>query len=140
MKTRIFLALLCVFTLSGCVSREQADAQLAKGCEAGVKALLPEGYSLASVKNTRFSPSPEGVGYRHVELDAVELDGWLETEKTYNCIFVEQFGFLKTSYTASIYQVSTGQEVFGKAGHVLNGDAEDFIKLEDAVRKAMYGL
>ena len=105
---RLLLVIIALIGLSGCVSREQADARLAKGCQAGVQALLPEGLTIDRIKETSFAPSPEGQGLRHVTITTVTLDGWLETEKVYECIFEESFGFLKTNHTASIYQVRTG--------------------------------
>ena len=124
--------------LSGCVSREQADAKLAKGCEAGVNALLPEGRTITRIADTKFSPSPEGPGMRHVKLKAIETDGFLEVESEFECVFEESFGFLKNNFTASIYQVRTGERVVGKSGNEILGDANDFLKLTDAIRDAMY--
>jgi len=128
----------CALLLSGCVSREQADAKLAKGCAAGVNALLPEGRKIERTIDTQFSPSPEGSDMRHVKLKAIENDGWLEVESEFECVFEESFGFLNTNYTASIYQVRTGERVVGKSGNEILGDADDFMKLTDAIREAMY--
>lgn len=128
----------CALLLSGCVSREQADAKLAKGCEAGVNALLPEGRTISKVADAKFSPSPEGANMRHVTLKAIENDGFLEVENSFECIFEESFGFLNANYTASVYQVRTGERVVGKSGNEILGDAQDFLKLTDAIREAMY--
>lgn len=128
----------CTIMLSGCVSREQADAKLAKGCEAGVNALLSEGRTITKIADTKFSPSPEGPNMRHVTLKAIENDGFLEVENNFECIFEEQFGPLNMNYTASIYQVRTGERVVGKSGNEILGDANDFLKLTDAIREAMY--
>lgn len=128
----------CAVLLSGCVSREQADAKLAKGCEAGVKAMLSEGRTIAKIADTKFSPSPEGPSMRHVTLNAIENDGFLEVENKFECVFDEQFGLFNMNYTASIYQVRTGERVIGKSGNEILGDAQDFLKLTDAIREAMY--
>jgi hypothetical protein len=128
----------CALLLSGCVSREQADAKLAKGCEAGVNVLLPEGRTISKVASSKFSPSPEGPNMRHVELKAIENDGFLEVENTFECVFDESFGFMNMNYTASVYQVRTGERVVGKSGNEILGDANDFLKLTDAIREAMY--
>lgn len=128
----------CALLLSGCVSREQADAKLAKGCQAGVNALLPEGRTITKIADTKFSPSPEGPSMRHVSLKAIENDGFLEVENTFECVFDESFGFMNMNYTASIYQVRTGERVVGKSGNEILGDANDFLKLTDAIREAMY--
>ncbi len=134
----LFLALFCLLTLSACVSREQADDKLARGCAAGVQALLPENMTIKEIKDKEFADSPEGPNMRYVKLKAVTLDGWLETEQEYQCIFEESFGFMKASYTASVYQVRTGDTVYGKSGNEILGNAQDFLKLTDAIRKAMY--
>ena len=42
------------------------------------------------------------------------------------------------NYTASIYPVRTGERVIGKSGNEILGDAQDFLKLTDAIREAMY--
>lgn len=133
-----FIALILIGALSGCVTREQADQKLVKGCQAGVNALLTDGMKIDRVKDTSLSPSPEGQGLRHVKMTTITMDGWLETEKTYECIFEESFGLFNMNYTASIYQLRTGEATYGKAGEEIMGSAEDFIKLTDAIRKAMY--
>lgn len=128
----------CALILSGCVSREQADAKLAKGCAAGVGAMLPEGRKIERTIDTKFSPSPEGQGMRHVKLKAIENDGFLEVESDFECVFEESFGFMRMGYTAFIYQVRTGERIVGKSGNEILGDANDFLKLTDAIRDAMY--
>jgi hypothetical protein len=140
MKTmaRFFFLTLCALTLSGCVDRTQADATLAKGCAAGAASLLPEGSKLGAIRNTEFSPSPEGPNMRHVALTAVTMDGYLEQEVTYQCIFEESFGLMKMNYTAAIYQVRVNDQIYGKSGNKIQGSFDDFIKLTDAIRKAMY--
>jgi hypothetical protein len=135
---RILLALLCFPALAGCVSREQADAKLIKGCTAGVSVLLPEGRTVGEIKGSQITASPEGPDFRHVTLNAVEKDNWLENEVQYECTFEEEFGFMNSSYTGSIYQIKFDDQVYGKSGGEILGSAEDFLKLTDAIRKAMY--
>jgi len=67
------------------------------------------------------------------------MDGWLETENDYECVFQEGFGFLNSGYTASIYQVHVGDDIYGSAGGQIQGDAQDHLKLNEAVRKSLYG-
>lgn len=129
---------LCALSLGGCVSREQADENLAKGCAAGVAALLPEGTTLGEIKEKTFSPSPEAPGARHVKLTAMKMDGYLEEEATYECVFEESMGFMNSAHTASIYQVRFEDQIIGKSGNEIKGDFEQFSKLTDAIRKAMY--
>lgn len=129
---------LCTLTLAGCVNREQADEKLAKGCAAGVQSLLPEGEQMQPIKDKKFTPSTEGPNMRHVELTAANTDGWVEEEQKYECIFEEDFGFMSTNYSASIYQVRIGDRIYGKSGNEIRGSFEDFVKLTDGIREAMY--
>ena len=129
---------LCTLALAGCVNREQADEKLAKGCIAGVKSLLPEGEEIQPIKSKEFTPATAGPGMRHVKLVTANTDGWVEEEQTYECIFEESFGFLSTNYTASIYQIRLGEEIYGKSGNEIRGSFEDFVRLTDGIREAMY--
>ncbi len=128
----------CAMILSGCVSREQADAKLAKGCEAGVNVILPQGRKIARIAKSEFTPATEGAGMRHVKLTAIENDGFLESENVFECVFEESFGFLNSGHTAAIYQVRAGDTMIGKSGNEIIGDAQVFMKLNDAMRDAMY--
>lgn len=135
---RFCLALMAVFALSGCVSREQADAKLAKACAAGVNVFLTGGQEVDKIVESKFSPSPIGQGFRHVTLTATVKNDWLEQNHTYECDFQENFGFMGGSYTASIEKLDAEGIVIGRAGGEILGDAQDFIKLTDAIRKALY--
>lgn len=138
-RVSLIAAAAATLLLTGCVDRATADATLAKGCEAGVNALLTDGMKIGTIKNTEFSPSPEGQGYRRVTMTAVATDGWAEEERPFVCIFEESFGFLNSNHTAAIYQLRLSDEqVYGKSGKEILGDAQDFIKLTDAIRSAMY--
>lgn len=135
---QILAAFMALPLLTGCVNREQADEKLVKGCAAGIAALLPEGRTMGEIKSTKLTESPEGANFRHVTLSAIEKDGWLENEVEYECTFEENFGFLNSNYTGSIYQIKFDDQVYGKSGGEILGSAEDFVKLTDAIRKAMY--
>ncbi|MDB5491239.1 MAG: putative lipoprotein [Micavibrio sp.] len=135
---RLSLLLLCALSLSGCVNRAQADTKLAKGCAAAAGALLPDGQTLGEVLEKKSTPSPEGPNYRHMTIKVKQMDGWLEGDGTYECTFEEDFGFLNAQYTGSLYQLKIGEKTYGKAGNEVMGTAEDFLKITDAVRKAMY--
>lgn len=135
-----FYAILClsVFILSGCVSREQADAKLTKACAAGVNVFLPEGQEVGEIKNSESTPSPIGPGFRHIKLTATVKNDWLEQDHIYDCDFQESFGFLGMSYAASIERLDAEGTVIGRAGKEILGNAQDFIKLTEAIRKALY--
>ncbi len=137
-KSRVCLTFACVLALSGCVNREQADAKLSKACEAAVTVFLAEGQKIDKVKSADFTASPEGPDMRHVTIHTIMMDGWIEAENDYECIFQEGFGFLNSGYTASIEQVKVGETVVGRAGGEILGGAEDHMKMNDAVRKALY--
>lgn len=137
-NTCIFFGLCCLLALTGCINREQADAKLARACEAAVNVFLDETQRIDKVNNATFSASPIGPDFRHVTIHTIMVDGWLETENDYICVFQEGFGFLNSGYTASVHQVHVGSDVYGKAGNEILGDAQDHIKLNEAVRKALY--
>jgi len=129
---------ICLIGLSGCVSREQADAKLVKGCAAGINVFLPEEQEIDKIINVKSTPSPIGQGYRHVTLTATVKNDWLEAEHIYECDFQENFGFLNSNYTAAFERLDAEGIVIGRAGGKILGDIQDFLKLEDAIRKAMY--
>lgn len=136
---RLLAILLCALSLTSCVSREYADATLERACIAGIKVMLPEDKEFRNVVDVKFEPSPVGPDFRHVKITAIEMDGWLETPAEYQCIFQESFGLFKSHHTASIYQLRWGEgRMIGKAGKDIVGSHEDFIKLTDAIRDALY--
>ncbi|MCB9989700.1 MAG: hypothetical protein H6868_10285 [Rhodospirillales bacterium] len=141
MKKQILIAgaLLSSVVVGGCVDRATADAKLVKACKAGVEALLPEGEVIERVAGSEVKDSPTGAGHRHVTLTAIKDDGWLEEEVPYECVFEESFGFLSMNYTASVYQVRLSEDkIVGKVGSKIQGDPEEFVKLTDAIREALY--
>ena len=129
------IACLALPLLTACVTREQADAKLANGCRAGVETLLEEGQSIDKIKPAFDSPEP---GQRHVALTA-----WLkdnpDTAQTYDCVFEETFGPMNSSHNAMISRIQVGDKILGKSGDQIEGDAEEFIKLDNAVAKGMGG-
>lgn len=134
-----FIALgACALLLSGCVSREQADAKLAKACAAGVNALLPEGRKIERTIDTKFSAAPDEPDMRLVKLKAIENDGFLEVESDFECTFEEGFGLFNMSYYAAAHQVRMGERVVGRDGDSILGDSSEFAKLTDAVNGALH--
>lgn len=124
--------------LSGCVSREQADAKLAKACEAGIRATLPDYQTFEEVLEVKASDSSIGPNMRQIRIKGKLEDGWLGIEENFTCVFDESFGFLGSSHTAAIYQLRLPGKVIGQAGPDITGSAQDFIKLTDAVSEALY--
>lgn len=141
MKNYLFwLCLLSPLILSGCVSREQADAKLARGCLAGAEIFLDEGFKIGEIKNKTFRDAPGlGKGYREVTLKVLETDGWYEADRDYQCIFAEEFAIANLNHTASLYQLRMHDQVYGKEGDQLLGSFQDHLKLTEKVEQAMFG-
>ena len=138
MKSYIWPLLAVTILLAGCVSRDQADSKLAKGCEAGAKAFLADNIKVKEVKQKTFRDSAEfGTGYRTVILNVIESDGWYEPDKQYKCVFAEEFGPFGMSYSASIYQLKINDQTYGKDGDKIIGDLNDHMKLKEAVDRGM---
>ncbi len=137
MPFRLIVTLLCVLALTGCVSREQADARLARGCAAAIELFLPEGTEIKEIKNRIFGESDLGKGFRYVTLVLVESDGWYEPEKEYRCIFEEQMGIGNISHAAMIHQVRMDDRVYGKDGDKILGSFNDHLKLTETVDRAL---
>lgn len=138
MKKKLLFLILLSLPLTGCVSRENADARLAKGCEAAAATLLKEGYSFKNINKSTFKTSTEfGAGFREVTLNSTESDGWANLEREYKCIFAEEMTAMGLGYTADFYQIAYDGEVFGKSGTELLGDADTLTKLTAAAQSAI---
>ena len=134
----LFFILFALIMLTGCVSREQADAKLGKGCAAAAETFLDDGIEIKKIEKSSFKKSKEfGEGYREVRLDVIESDGWYEPEKEYACVFAEEFGLFNMSHDASIYQVVVDGELYGKKGEEIVGSFQNFLKLTETVERAM---
>ncbi len=135
---KALLLFLCTATLTGCITREQADARIARGCAAGVEIFLDEGFKIKEIKNKIFKDDAKlGAGYRHVTLKAIESDGWLDVDKDYQCIFVESFGFLNATHDTTIYQIQVNGQTYGQKDGKVLGDFKDHLKLTETVERAM---
>ena len=135
-----FLSLcLCFFALSltGCIGQEIADEKMAKGCVAGINSLInPK--KISNVENMTFQNVQESdVAHRAVNITAIEKDGWLEEEKQYKCLFLEQWGPFQTTHTALLIQVHINDEIYGKVDGEVRGDVRDFIALTSTVDQVM---
>ena len=141
MKMKNIIVLCTVFlglSLTACVSTEQADAKLQRGCQAGLVNLI-EPREIIETKSVNFSNELQSDGmYRRVTFDILEQDGWAEMDKTYSCLFIEQWGPFKSSYDAVLVQVNLGEDgIVGNDGGKLIGELEDFMKLTEVVDAAM---
>ena len=135
---KLILSGSALLLLSGCVSQDQADAKIARGCEAGVKALLaPVTIKEVKAKHFSFEENSEG-RHRAVKLDTVTKDGWLETEKSYACVFAQQWGLFKSSHTALLTRIELPDgRIVGKKDNKIIGDMGQFLKLTETVQDAM---
>ena len=133
----LLLGMLALSGLTGCVSREEADAKLALGCEAASLLFAQQGVQVETTGQIIFGQSDLGKNFRHVLMSVTETDGWHQEQKEYRCIFMEEFGFARLRYVATIYQVRVGDQIFGKEGNEIIGSLEDHIRLTDAVARAM---
>ncbi|GJL86198.1 MAG: hypothetical protein DHS20C02_19730 [Micavibrio sp.] len=138
MKHTSLLLVLSLLVLTGCVTREQADTRIARGCAAGVEIFLDEGFKIKEIKDTFFKDSSEfGSGYRNVIIKAVESDDWLDVEKQYECVFAESFGVFNANHRATIYQLKVNDQVYGNEGGKIKGNFKDHLKLTEIVEQAM---
>lgn len=142
MKNLKQLSILSICTgallLSGCVTREQADAKLEKACIAAAEAFIEEGYKVEEVKERIFGDDAKlGKGYREVRLTVLEGDGWYSTDKEYRCVFVEETGMFNSTHNASIYRLKIDTMTLGQEDGKLIGTIKQHQKLGDAVQKAL---
>ncbi len=133
----VFLSLSAVLLLSGCVSREQADAKLVNGCKAAIGIFIENGFSIKEIKKTEFSTPDTIDGDRTVTLQLVESDDWYNNDKTYSCNFIEQFGFMQMNYTAEIYQLNMNDKIYGKKDGQILTSLKDWLKITDTVGQAL---
>lgn len=126
----------------GCTSREQVDQRLARGCEAGVKALFEDerfDRQIASIKGKEFNSSTLGNAYRQITLKALTKNkqyGY-ESDEDFVCIFNENYGFGYMAYKATLHQIKIGTEIFGSDGGQILGNMEDHLKIVGAVEAAI---
>lgn len=131
--------IICLAVLTGCVSREEADAKLGKACKAAAGLLLTDGFTVKSVNNVDAGTTAEfGGGYRKITVSVTESDSWLDVDKDYKCVFAEEFGIFNSSFDADLFQIDVDGQVFGmKDGQILGGP-EMQIKLDRAVKSVLY--
>lgn len=125
--------------LSACVDQATADAKMEKGCRAGVQALIGDKQILDVIsldtKSKEFGN--QGV-HRFVTIKVNEKDGYFDSEGTYQCVFLEQWGAFKSTHSALLMQIDINGEIYGKDDQgVIQGDWEDFVKLSGTVDSAM---
>ena len=137
-KFTVLLAGLSVIALAGCVSQEQADAKMKKGCQAAIGAMIAP-TTIKEVKSSTAAPEKMLAStYRRVTLKYVEEGDFSETEVEGSCLFSEQWGMMKSTHAALLEQVVFNGNMIGKDkdGNI-QGDMNDFMKLNEKVDAAM---
>jgi len=136
---RILPIIFVSFLLTGCVTQDQMDVKMAKGCTAGVNALLAkEGKEIGEIKTKRYAnEDAEGGLHRRITLEAIEKDGWVELDKSYSCLFMQEWGMFKSSHKALMVQMKIDEELYGKKDGSILGDFQDFLELTKVVDGAM---
>lgn len=138
MKKYLWLSIVSVLALTGCVSREQADKHLENGCAAGAELFLEEGHKIKEIKDRIFRDEPSlGSGFRQVILTVVDSDGWYDSDKEIKCIFEENLALFGLQHTAAIYQLKMDEKTWGKEGNEILGSMEEHMKLEKTVDQAL---
>ncbi len=127
----------CALALTGCVSQEQADAKMGKGCEAALMAQIG-GDNVKDITQAGATADVRVEGtYRRINMTYVESQAFDQTPKNAECLFAESWGPGKSSHTAILEQLKANGTIYGKDGGVMQGALEDFLKLTEAAAKAM---
>ena len=140
MKKYAALFLCASVLLTGCSSREEADAKLSKGCEAGVTSLLAaEKYDRQIAKVKKVTYSKETLG-RQVTLDTTiknKAYGY-EGEEWFSCIFSETYSMGYIAWDARLERITIGTDIIGRddKGNVIGG-LNEYMNLTDAVQAAL---
>ena len=136
-KFAVVIAGVSALALSGCVSQEQADAKMFKGCEAAVRTMIAP-KEIKDVKSTTAAAEKTmGSTYRRVTVKYTEAGDFAESEKTGTCLFSEQWGLFKSTHTSMLEQVTYNDQLLGKKDGTIHGDMNSFMKLNESVDAAM---
>ncbi len=136
-KSFLIISAISVLALSACVSQEEADAKMAKGCESAIGAMLAP-ITIKEVKG--FNADYEGmlgIKYRRLAVTYVENDDFAAAEKTGTCLFSEEWTAMKGSHLAMLEQVTVNGKLVGKRNGVIQGSVDDFVKLTEGADTAM---
>ena len=100
--------------------------------------LKDNGKEIKEIKVQRYAnEQAEGGLHRRITLETIEKDGWLETEKEFSCLFMQQWGFFKSSHAALLVQIKIDDRLYGKKDGTILGSFDDFLKLTRVVDAAM---
>lgn len=137
-KFVVVLAGVSALTLSGCVTQQQADEKMFKGCEAAISAMIAPA-SFKDVK-TRTGADEKMLSstFRRIKITYTEQGDFAESEKEGSCLFSQDWGMFKSSHAAMLEQVKYNDTMLGKnAEGKIEGSMDDFLKLNEKVDAAM---
>ena len=136
-RTPLALAMIACLPLSACVTQQQADAKMGKGCEAALAGVMGD-KQIVKVKATNYSDEEtEGSLYRRITIDLVEKDGWAELDKQYSCLFAQEWAMFRMTHNALLEQVVMGVKIMGKKDGQILGNIDEFMNLVSKVDTAM---
>jgi hypothetical protein len=136
-RTPLALAMIACLPLSACVTQQQADAKMGKGCEAALAVVMGD-KQIVKVKATNYSDEEtEGSLYRRITIDLVEKDGWAELDKQYSCLFAQEWAMFRMTHNALLEQVVMGDKIMGKKDGQILGNIDEFMNLVSKVDTAM---
>ena len=136
-KITLALASVSVLSLTACVNQEQADAKMITGCESAIATMIEP----TTVKNYTASSAEDektmGSVYRRIKISYIENDDFAEMTKEGSCLYSQQWGMFKGSHTALLEQVVYNDTLIGKKDGIIEGDMNQFLKLNEKVDAAM---
>ena len=136
-KFVVLIAGISTLALSACVTQEQADAKMAKGCEAAIGAMI-QPRTIKTVKSTTAEDEKTmGSVYRRVHVTYIENDDFAEMDKQGSCLYSQQWGLFKGTHAALLEQVMYNDILIGKKDGNIEGDMNAFLKLNEKVDAAM---
>ena len=135
-------AILCVslstLALTACVSQEQADEKMITGCKAAIGAMIGPTRTIKEVKaSSGEDEKTMGSIYRRIKLSYTEAEDFAEVVKEGSCRFSPQWGTFKSTHAALLEQVVYNDKLIGKKDGNIEGDMNDFMKLNEKVDAAM---
>lgn len=135
----IILLGLTLFTLTACSSREEADAKMARGCEAAAKTMLGKESSDRQIEHVGKKSFDKAGEFRQVTLNVTtkNKEFGYEKDEVFSCKFDESYSPGFTAWKAALVQLKMGDQIYGDEGGQIFGEAEDQMNLTAAVEAAM---
>ena len=124
-------------TLSACVTQEQADEKMITGCKAAVSAMIEPRTVKTFTANSGEDEKTMGSVYRRIKLTYIENDDFAEMPHEGSCLYSQQWGMFKSSHAAMLEQVVYNDQLIGKKDGNIQGDMNQFMKLNEKVDAAM---